>query len=629
MHHTRRGRPRPARPDVRQPGRRALLALLVAAALTALNTAALPARPASAAEGFTTLRTTPAGDRFETSASIARMAFPDGARDAYLVNGDNPVDALASSPLAGTQAPILYTHRDDVPQPVLAVLRELGVSRLHVVGGRGVVSDTAATRAAAALTPGPGTAVSLERIAGGDRYETAAVLARRVMTLNLGSQDTVLVVSGDTLADALSAAPQAATARLPLLLTSREELPSATQSALEDLTGLRPGLVRPRWVEVVGGPGAVSEAVVQQIRSGPRPGDPEQYQRWVYRMSGADRYETSALMAASTAYAPVAVGLANGQSLVDALPGAVLLARSGSPILLTRPTELGAAAVGYLAEKQAGLRTGIALGGAASVPDHLLTQARIAATAPAISALVPTSTDTSTTVTVESRADYRFEAALLPATPGAGPNGYAPIAAAPPAGARRVPFPAPDARTTSSLTIDALTPGTRYDVWLTRTVADLPATTLGTVAVTTAAPPSSASVRAVPGAVVVSAAAPPAGVRWQVHVEPAATTADGRYLPPQAEPVGVVPYPNEGPARTWWMTDPFGTPVTEFTAPTAVSGPHEVWMRAWQPSMTPEPDRGEALGQASQWVHWNSDRQALERDLRSPAGAPSVTVPAF
>ena len=67
----------------------------------------------------------------------------------------------------------------------------------------------------------------------------------------------------------------------------------------------------------------------------------------------------------------------------------------------------------------------------------------------------------------------------------------------------------------------------------------------------------------------------PAGVRWQVHVEPAATTADGGYLPPQTEPVGAVPYPSDGPARTW-----------------------------------------------------NSDQQAVQRDVRSPASAAGVTVPA-
>jgi len=66
------------------------------------------AEPAAAESPFLVQRLTATADRFQTSASLARTAFPDGVSAAMLVNGENPVDALAASAVAGTTTRVLH-----------------------------------------------------------------------------------------------------------------------------------------------------------------------------------------------------------------------------------------------------------------------------------------------------------------------------------------------------------------------------------------------------------------------------------------------------------------------------------------------------------------------------------------
>lgn len=90
------------------------------------------------------------------------------------------------------------------------------------------------------------------RIAGGDRYETAARIAAE-----LPPTGEVFVVEGHNAdprrgwPDALSASSLAASLRAPILLTARDVLPGPTADALDAGTD----------ATIVGGPVSVSPAV--------------------------------------------------------------------------------------------------------------------------------------------------------------------------------------------------------------------------------------------------------------------------------------------------------------------------------------------------------------------------------
>lgn len=221
-------------------------------------------------------------------------------------------------------------------------------------GRRGVALVSAATMiaavtAAAALPTGaaaPAAPVSpvaepalpgglVERIAGADRYQTAAEIAGEY------PQDApvVYVASGEQFADSLSAravggpasgatnAPptpdvDGAGVSAPVLLTKPDVLPDVTAAALEGFAGAE--------IVVVGGTAAVSAEVQTEL---------EAYGE-VTRIGGETRYDTSAAIAARFPVGLPVVYVATGEDFPDALAGGAVASRSGSPILLTEGDQL-------------------------------------------------------------------------------------------------------------------------------------------------------------------------------------------------------------------------------------------------------------------------------------------------
>ena len=188
------------------------------------------------------------------------------------------------------------------------------------------------------------------RLAGANRYATAAALSQS----RFSSAATVFVATGAAFPDALAGAPAAARANAPILLTARDALPAATANELARL--------RPSTVVVLGGPGAVGDAVVAQLRS---------YAPSVVRWSGANRFETAATISRNTFAAGVPTAyVATGRSFPDALSGGGVAGRDGGPILLVERDSIPAATAAELAR----LRPGriVVLGGPGPVSDGVV-----------------------------------------------------------------------------------------------------------------------------------------------------------------------------------------------------------------------------------------------------------------
>src|SRR5690606_9744829 len=96
-------------------------------------------------------------------------------------------------------------------------VRRLGVSTVYVLGSTKAVG----TRVARALDGIPG--VSVTRVSGRDRYETAVRVAERARKLLRARGEDLapvaFVASGEDFPDALAAAPLAAYNAAPVLLT--------------------------------------------------------------------------------------------------------------------------------------------------------------------------------------------------------------------------------------------------------------------------------------------------------------------------------------------------------------------------------------------------------------------------
>jgi putative cell wall-binding protein len=179
-------------------------------------------------------------------------------------------------------------------------------------------------------TPPSGGDTEIRRIAGTDRYATAAAISKS--RFGAGAS-TVFIATGGSFPDALAGAPAAARAKAPVLLTARNELPGATRTELARLD--------PSVIVVLGGAGVVSDAVVSKLHS---------YAGTVVRWAGRTRFETAAKISARSFQAGVKVAyLATADTFPDALSGGAVAGRVGGPILLVNRTGIPAATGAELA----------------------------------------------------------------------------------------------------------------------------------------------------------------------------------------------------------------------------------------------------------------------------------------
>lgn len=203
-------------------------------------------------------------DRYATSVRISQNAFPSGANTVFLATGRSFPDALAAGPAAAALgAPVLLTAANQLPAAVSAELQRLDPSVVYLLGGSSAIADDVETQLGAVTT------AEVRRIAGNDRYETAAA----VTELAFPAADVVYVVAGTGFADALSAGAPGGILQRPVRLTGSAVLPAPSREQIAWLAN--PDIV------VLGGTAAVSDAVVAVLDSLTTGS--------VRRVSGADR----------------------------------------------------------------------------------------------------------------------------------------------------------------------------------------------------------------------------------------------------------------------------------------------------------------------------------------------------
>jgi len=245
-------------------------------------------------------------DRYVTASLLE-----DPARDvAYVVTGRDFPDGLTAGVLAGTPGRnVFLTPHDQLTPEVRAVI---GYYRqVVVVGGESSVGPDVTTWLQR------NTKAQLSRVAGTDRYDTAARLSAGGFAPGVAD---VVVATGRAFPDALAGSAAAARAGAPLLLVDGGSVPAATRAELARL--------RPAAITVLGGPGAVSDDVLAQLRT--------YTAGTVARVAGPDRYATAVAVSERffPAGAPTAQ-LASGASWPDAVAAGAFAGRRSSPLLLT------------------------------------------------------------------------------------------------------------------------------------------------------------------------------------------------------------------------------------------------------------------------------------------------------
>ncbi|WP_299518574.1 cell wall-binding repeat-containing protein [uncultured Serinicoccus sp.] len=205
-----------------------------------------------------------------------------------------------------------------------------------------LVALLGATPAVAA--PDPEDAVVVDRLAGGDRFATAALIAAQLPQ----GADTVFLANGQDYAQGADAVAAGATAAsgvfpdlvsggpsgpAPVLLVRGIGIPEATRTALEELG--------PTQAVILGGPAVILPTVDEELlEMGIQP----------VRAFGRNRYGTAAVLAATFGPGVDTVFVASGEAIFhkppvppmmpDALAASARAGAEGAPVLLTRHGEL-------------------------------------------------------------------------------------------------------------------------------------------------------------------------------------------------------------------------------------------------------------------------------------------------
>ncbi|MGD6794414.1 cell wall-binding repeat-containing protein [Metabacillus indicus] len=277
--------------------------------LSALFALSLPFAQVSAAETAPTYRY--AGEnRFDTSVALADEWVESDV--AVFATGRNYPDALSATPLAVKHdAPLLLTDTKAVPSKVLTKLKDLGVTKVYLIGGTGVISADVETQL---KNNGVKTIV---RIAGNDRYETSVKVAKEV-----GVDGGIVVASGENYPDALSIAPVAGIIGAPILLTRSADLPGVVKTYVKTAGA--------DFSIVAGGSSVVSAKATETLPD-------------MVRLGGSNRYSTNTQIVDFAVEAGIYdmdyPFIATGANFPDALSASALAAGWANGIILTDPNE--------------------------------------------------------------------------------------------------------------------------------------------------------------------------------------------------------------------------------------------------------------------------------------------------
>ena len=116
-------------------------------------------------------------DRYETARRVARLFAPDTLSNVYVASGRNFADAIAAAPSVSKDTPLILTEPGELHPQARRFLTDgdRTVESVTILGGTAAVSAGVEEEIREL-------GIDTDRIAGADRYETAALIARRAFT---------------------------------------------------------------------------------------------------------------------------------------------------------------------------------------------------------------------------------------------------------------------------------------------------------------------------------------------------------------------------------------------------------------------------------------------------------------
>ncbi|CCL32480.1 hypothetical protein BN174_4370001 [Clostridioides difficile E15] len=252
-------------------------------------------------------------NRFDTAIKISQTGW-DSSYYLVLVNANSIVDAMTSSPLASSKkSPILLTEKNSLDNNTKNEIKRLGVEKVYIIGGENMIDKNVENQ----LTE---MNISIERVAGNDRFETSLKIAKQVKN-NTDSKDVFVVNGENGLADAVSVGAIASQSKSPIILSDGNNIPEGLDI-----------IEQSNKAYLIGGANTISNNLEDQIPN-------------ALRVFGENRNSTNSEVI-KTFYKDdtlnniyvVKNGSEKEEHLVDALAVSVLGAKTKSPVMIVGST---------------------------------------------------------------------------------------------------------------------------------------------------------------------------------------------------------------------------------------------------------------------------------------------------
>ena len=243
----------------------------------------------------------------------------------YLINADNPVDAISGGVFIGiTKGAIVLVKDNKIDDLTREKIKR--AKNVYIIGGETSVFDSLVK--------------DFEnyrgRISGNNRYETAVEVSKR-----LGVNRDILMVNGDNIIDAISVVSLAVNEDMTILFTDKDELLDVTKKEL-----LNSG--EHNEIYFIGGEGAISTEVKEEVYRLVNKDVKKIHEKTI---SGNNRYETSVEVSKKFSKPVENVVFINGENPEDAVASIPLVEFKSAPIIFVDNQEnfaLGA----YLSENK-------------------------------------------------------------------------------------------------------------------------------------------------------------------------------------------------------------------------------------------------------------------------------------
>ena len=254
-------------------------------------------------------------------------------------SGESYADALSAAVLTTANRPILLVGKDSIPASVTDFISDYKSSMagasptVYFVGGTESISAANMTALQTAISvAGDTTPPTFTRLSGADRYATAAAVAAvpNIMT----ATDNLILVSGESWADGVSAAALSAETGWPIVPMTKTGLNASSAATITTYLGITSSV---KTFKIIGGDAALNISAVEEYLINTKAVPVAN----IRRFAGSDRYQTSRLLNmwmkddGNSGHAGNVVALVSGESPWDALASSGWSAVNNAHIQLT------------------------------------------------------------------------------------------------------------------------------------------------------------------------------------------------------------------------------------------------------------------------------------------------------